>query len=1437
MKLDRKVIDFLKTYFVPRRGDSHVAGSILPGGTNTYNLGASTNRWDTIYARQVVADSLTGGGGAANADTLDGYHASLTPTPNTILPLDASQKYPSTTYPDALLRNGTRSLTGNLDVAGGVTIDGVDISNHAVDNTIHHIGGMGADSHTQYMHISQGRTVSATHTYQPGAPSPPFYLGANAQDQLITGLYANRAVNLDRSVIAGAGLTGGGVLTADRTIDVGGSANISVTTDAINLTTPGTLSATSTSQATTAHTHAITASNNPGASTQLLKTGVAGDLYLSGDFAVDTDTLFVDVSEDAVYINAGTLPSRRGALTVQPKDANQQGFVLEQKAGQSAPLWRVYDSSGNDLILLTNAGDLESGDPGFVSGLTGWQITHTGNAEFWNATIRGELHTSVFVADEMHATGGTNVLLTAGIVADPGSSGNNVMGGTDIQFTLRMQASWDTGASYFSVNDVIRCKFMGDDGGGLDLWDVYLEVDSVGSVQSRDMGNGDPGYFAMQVTRRSGGASGLEIPAGTAGVLWGNISGSGYSGAILLTSDLSLSPYIDIFTIDNSVTYDPWESQGITPRVRLGNLDGVLGLTEQWGIAFGGDLSDTSVGYGVFSDLQAGLFGITQEWWDLDGNIRGALNPSATTLETLFWLGPSSSDPKFEVTGDGLVRMSGAFIGPTGGILVDGGVVWLPFDGNKRLGGISTMSPSDWMVPSTSTGSIYAGWGAYGAGLVVGDTATNLIFNPNFSSNITDGWTNNGVGTRVKATDLSNIRSGEASFRLQAGASSAQLYTTDVQALANGQTVHATCWMKVEDGSTGTPGRLIIYDTSTPATRATGYSSLTNGTWEMVHVSWTNNTGVAKNIRIYLGNYANDSSTLIWFDEVQMTFGTNAYPLPYVDGDKPGATWSGTPRDSTSARTGQDLEYAVTLPNVWTVSFWWTPTALASETTAVSSRILEWYGDSDDRLIFYQPASTSTEMRIYHQVNGNLSTDDYTGSFTRGEPQHIIATYNGSGYQWWVNGVDQGYTAHSQTWGTTPNILAIGSDYAGGSRAQGIVSDLFVLDKAVDADFVSAVYNAVTPAAINNDLFFKVYDPEAGSTTITPKAFIITGSGNALGVSTNPDPMVIGGITVSAGDLVIGDNQVGSGAMAWDASERLLKFFADGASTPNMWWGPEGLNLYADNTSSLISPAAIKWINPNDPTDPYAIIQVWNDAYDNWFRIRNYPQSGVVGWTHLLTFGNGSYAETAMDAFGLSVAGGMTGILAHSDDNNAHVRMYTDDGPRGGLVNLESSSAQGGTAFEIDVDKTRFYDAVKYVREPSGGTDRTGSMYVPLTSMIGGATLWGNYVSNAGGASKTVSSEWSGVPANVSAIAVRIHARDSVAWSVPENPSTGLFFQMGPANAANQYDHLSMHPIGENAWAAAQGIVKVTSNTVYVKWNASGANTMQVYVGVVGYFI
>lgn len=121
-----------------------------------------------------------------------------------------------------------------------------------------------------------------------------------------------------RTVTAGAGLTGGGALSSNITLNIGAGAGITVNADDVALTTPGTLTVATSNSASGNHTHAITSSSNPGAAASLLATNASGILFLA-------------------QLNTDTITDRSGGnLTINPT-----GDI-------------VFDPQGNDLLPSTN---------------------------------------------------------------------------------------------------------------------------------------------------------------------------------------------------------------------------------------------------------------------------------------------------------------------------------------------------------------------------------------------------------------------------------------------------------------------------------------------------------------------------------------------------------------------------------------------------------------------------------------------------------------------------------------------------------------------------------------------------------------------------------------------------------------------------------------------------------------------------------------------------------------------------------------------------------------------------------------------------------------------------------------------------------------------------------------------------------------------------
>jgi hypothetical protein len=71
-----------------------------------------------------------------------------------------------------------------------VTSGAVSINESGLDHGS--LAGLGDDDHTQYVHISTARTITAQHTFNPTSTGAPFVIGSNANGQLVTGLNADQ---------------------------------------------------------------------------------------------------------------------------------------------------------------------------------------------------------------------------------------------------------------------------------------------------------------------------------------------------------------------------------------------------------------------------------------------------------------------------------------------------------------------------------------------------------------------------------------------------------------------------------------------------------------------------------------------------------------------------------------------------------------------------------------------------------------------------------------------------------------------------------------------------------------------------------------------------------------------------------------------------------------------------------------------------------------------------------------------------------------------------------------------------------------------------------------------------------------------------------------------------------------------------------------------
>ena len=107
---------------------------------------------------------------------------------------------PSIDFTVAAATTSTLGVASFATADFNVTAGAVTIKESGIDHGL--ISGLGDDDHTQYMHNTIARSVSAVHTFNPSSAGAPFILGANATGQLVTGLNADLLNGQDWTVAA-----------------------------------------------------------------------------------------------------------------------------------------------------------------------------------------------------------------------------------------------------------------------------------------------------------------------------------------------------------------------------------------------------------------------------------------------------------------------------------------------------------------------------------------------------------------------------------------------------------------------------------------------------------------------------------------------------------------------------------------------------------------------------------------------------------------------------------------------------------------------------------------------------------------------------------------------------------------------------------------------------------------------------------------------------------------------------------------------------------------------------------------------------------------------------------------------------------------------------------------------------------------------------------
>ena len=284
------------------------------------------------------------------------------------------------------------------------------------------------DDHTQYVHVSTARTITAVHTFNPGVTGAAFIVGANALDQLITGLNADLldgqhgtfyrdAGNLNAGTLADARLStnvmlldASQVITAAKTFgsghiiapDIGPSASQRHTIPSVASDTIALLNATQTLAGKTLTTPTIASFINAGHNHQdaagggtldaaAIATGTLNDARLStsvvtltgtqtlsnktltapaisGTMLFESDTNLYRVSADnlATDDSFSIIRTASGATGLILKGSGQSDVQLTIDTGTTGG--KIHFGPGNaatDVILYRSAADVLKTDDAF----------------------------------------------------------------------------------------------------------------------------------------------------------------------------------------------------------------------------------------------------------------------------------------------------------------------------------------------------------------------------------------------------------------------------------------------------------------------------------------------------------------------------------------------------------------------------------------------------------------------------------------------------------------------------------------------------------------------------------------------------------------------------------------------------------------------------------------------------------------------------------------------------------------------------------------------------------------------------------------------------------------------------------------------------------------------------------------------------------------
>jgi hypothetical protein len=269
--------------------------------------------------------------------------------------------------------------------------------------------------------------------------------------------------------------------------------------------------------------------------------------------------------------NAGVVKARAGdigtwILTANGLADNATEANAKILLDKTNTLIRVGAVAAGYILIDGNNRLIKSSN--YTSGASGFQADYAGNLEVNNIDARGSFRCSVFTYSSILAFNGSGWWVPASgkLYADFTSVDSPTTFNIDIEDPDGMTHA--AAGALWATNDQIRIK----EPVGTGVQDLWVTISSVSDQTT---------FWRLVVVKNSPGAgTNYTFTKGGAGLNYKQ--GNNVYGSILLTADATYSPRVSLYTHPTS----PWN--GLTERLRFGNLNGFLGYTDSlYGLAIG----------------------------------------------------------------------------------------------------------------------------------------------------------------------------------------------------------------------------------------------------------------------------------------------------------------------------------------------------------------------------------------------------------------------------------------------------------------------------------------------------------------------------------------------------------------------------------------------------------------------------------------------------------------------------------------------------------------------------------------------------------------------------------------------------------------------------------------------------------------------------------